>query len=106
MSPPTLLGLRNVKVPVTDLRVALDWCGKVLGFRPTIEFSDDQGVVRRVHGALPGIGPVLALREDPEAARGHGAFAIADFEIEDRDVLGPGSRISSVESTSIGASSG
>lgn len=87
MSVPPLLGLRNVKVPVTDLPVALDWYGKVLGFRPTVEFPDSEGVVRGVHGELPGIGDVLALREDPEAARGLGAFAIANFEVEGRAAL-------------------
>lgn len=87
MSIPMLVGLRNVKVPVTDLRIALDWYGRVFGFRPTIEFSDADGVVRGVHGALPGIGDVLALREDPEAARGLGAFAIANFAVADRMAL-------------------
>ena len=87
MAVPALLGLRNVKVPVTDLRVALAWYVSVLGFRPTIEFPDSDGVVRGVHGELPGIGPVLALREDPKAARGLGAFAIANFEVADRGVL-------------------
>jgi catechol-2,3-dioxygenase len=87
MSVPTLVGLRNVKVPVTDLPRALDWYGRVLGFRPTIEFPDSEGVVRGVHGELPGIGEVLALREDPEAARGLGCFAIANFEVADRATL-------------------
>ena len=40
-----------------------------------------------MHGELPGIGDVLALREDPEAARGLGAFAIANFEVPDRATL-------------------
>jgi catechol-2,3-dioxygenase len=87
MSIPTVVGLRNVKVPVTDLRVALDWYGRVLGFRPTIEFPDADGVVRGVHGELPGIGDVLALREDPDTARGLGAFAIANFVVADRAAL-------------------
>ncbi|GAC1608286.1 MAG: VOC family protein [Mycobacteriales bacterium] len=87
MSVPPLLGLRNVKVPVTNLAVALDWYGAVFGFRPTIEFPDSEGVLRGVHGELPGIGDVLALREDPAAARGLGAFAIANFEVVDRAAL-------------------
>lgn len=87
MPIPMLVGLRNVKVPVTDLRIALDWYGRVFGFRPTIEFSDADGVVRGVHGELPGIGEVLALREDPDAARGLGAFAIANFAVADRLAL-------------------
>ena len=87
MSVPMLVGLRNVKVPVTDLQVALDWYGRVLGFRPTTEFPDAEGVVRGVHGELPGIGDVLALREDPDAARGLGAFAVANFAVADRPAL-------------------
>lgn len=87
MSIPTLIGLRNVKVPVADLRSALDWYGGVFGFRPTIEFSDADGVMRGVHGELPGIGDVLALREDPGAARGLGAFAITNFVVADRLAL-------------------
>jgi catechol-2,3-dioxygenase len=87
MSAPKLVGLRNVKVPVTDLGVALDWYGRVFGFRATIEFADADGVVRGVHGELPGIGEVLALREDPEAARGLGAFAVANFAVADRSAL-------------------
>jgi catechol-2,3-dioxygenase len=84
---PTLVGLRNVKIPVIDLQVALDWYGRVLGFRPTIEFPDAEGIVRGVHGELPGIGEVLALREDPDAARGLGVFAIANFAVADRLAL-------------------
>ena len=87
MPVPTLVGLTHVKVPVTDLRVALDWYGRVLGFRPTREFPDSEGVVRGVHGELPGIGDVLALREDPDAARGLGVFAIANFAVSDRAAL-------------------
>ena len=87
MSVPMLVGLRNVKVPVTDLKIALDWYGRVFGFRPTIEFPDSDGVVRGVHGELPGIGDVLALREDPAAARGLGAFAVANFAVADRRAL-------------------
>jgi catechol 2,3-dioxygenase-like lactoylglutathione lyase family enzyme len=87
MPVPTLVGLRHVKVPVTDLPVALDWYARVLGFRPTREFADAGGVVRGVHGELPGIGDVLALREDPDAARGLGAFAVANFGVADRGAL-------------------
>jgi len=87
MSVPQLERLRNVKVPVTDLPVALEWYQRVLGFRSTREFADEAGVLRGVHGELPGIGEVLALREDPDAARGLGAFAIANFGVADRAAL-------------------
>ena len=52
-----------------------------------LKFPDSEGVVRGVLGELPGIGDVLALREDPEAARGLGAFAIANFGVADRAAL-------------------
>ncbi len=87
MSAPALLSLRNVKVPVSDLRAAVEWYGRVFGFQTTMEFPDTEGVVRGVHGELPGIGPVLALREDANAARGLGAFAIANFAVSDRAML-------------------
>lgn len=84
---PPAYRLRNVKVPVTDLPRAIDWYGRVLGFRPTLEFADAEGVVRGVHGDLPGLPDGLALREDPEAARGLGVFAVANFEVADRGGL-------------------
>jgi catechol 2,3-dioxygenase-like lactoylglutathione lyase family enzyme len=87
MTVPQLEGLRHVKVPVTDLPVALDWYQRVLGFRSTREFADEAGVLRGVHGELPGLGDVLALREDPDAARGLGAFGIANFGVADRAAL-------------------
>lgn len=84
---PRLVALRNVKVPVTDLPSARAWYGKVFGFVPTLEFTDADGIVRGVHGEIPGIGAVLALREDPEAAVGLGAFGIANFTVADRSSL-------------------
>ena len=87
MARPPLRALRNVKVPVTDLAFALEWYGGVLGFRTTVEFRDPEGVLVGVHGELPGLGQVLALRQDAEAAKGLGAFAIANFEVADRGVL-------------------
>ena len=75
------------QVPVTDLGVAIEWYSVALGFRPTIEFRDSDGVVRGVHGDLPGISAGLALREDPEAARGLGEFAISNFEVPDESAL-------------------
>jgi catechol-2,3-dioxygenase len=88
MTPmPMLAGLRNVKVAVTDVSVALVWYGRVRGFRVTMEFPDAEGIVSGVHGELPGIGEVLALREDREAARGLGVFAVANFVVADRSAL-------------------
>jgi catechol-2,3-dioxygenase len=87
MSVPSSLRLRNVKVPVSELGVAVEWYRDALGFQPSIEFRDSDGVVRGVHGDLPGSSAALALREDPEAARGLGAFAISNFEVPDRGAL-------------------
>lgn len=87
MNTPALVGLRNVKVPVTDLQVAMTWYRQVFGFVPTMQFPDSEGVIRGVHGEIAGIGAVLALREDKEAAQGLGAFAIANFSVTDRSTL-------------------
>ena len=87
MAVPQVSRLSHVKVPVTDLAVAVAWYSRVLSFQPIDEYPDAEGVVRGVHGELPGVGDVLALREDPDAARGLGVFAVANFRVADRAAL-------------------
>ncbi|MFF8598303.1 VOC family protein [Streptomyces sp. NPDC015232] len=82
---PELAGIHHVKIPVTDLPRSLDWYRRVLGFRTVIEFPDEQGVVRGVGGTMPGLdGTLVALRENPEAARGCAGFDPVSFAIRDR----------------------
>ncbi|MFB8004695.1 VOC family protein [Nocardia sp. NPDC056000] len=68
---PELAGIHHIKIPVTDLVRSVRWYRDVLGFRPTVQFTDDDGVVRGTAGELPGIGAsMLGLRENALAAQG------------------------------------
>lgn len=85
MPRPELAGIHHVKIPVTDLARSLRWYREVFGFRVTIEFPDDDGVLRGVGGTMPGLGDaVVALRENPKAAQGCAGFDPVGFGIADR----------------------
>lgn len=85
MSLPRLAGVHHVKIPVTDLARSRDWYGRVFGFRVTWEFPDEEGVARGVAGEVPGFGDtILALRENPQAARGSKGFDPVGFAVADR----------------------
>lgn len=85
MSAPRLAGIHHVKIPVTDLARSRAWYERVLGFVVTIEFPEEDGVVRGVAGEVPGLGDtMLALRENPEAAAGCRGFDPVSFAVDDR----------------------
>jgi catechol 2,3-dioxygenase-like lactoylglutathione lyase family enzyme len=82
---PQLAGIHHVKFPVSDLAASRTWYEKVFGFEVTIEFPDEQGVVRGLGGTAKGLGEVgLALRENPAAAAGIQGFDPVSFGIEDK----------------------
>jgi catechol 2,3-dioxygenase-like lactoylglutathione lyase family enzyme len=82
---PPLAGVRHLKIPVTDLARSKAWYERVFGLQVTLEFADDDGVVRGLAGHMPGLGDVLvALRVNPEAARGCRNFDPFHFGVEDR----------------------
>lgn len=86
MSRPPLAGIRHLKVPVTDLARSRSWYERVFGLRVTLEFADDDGVVRGLAGDLPGLGDIqVALRVNPDAARGCRDFDPFHFGVRDRD---------------------
>lgn len=91
MPTPRITGVHHVKVPVSDLERSRAWYETVLGARVTKEFADDDGVVRGVATALPGSGnnpPVaVALRRNPEVARGIGGFDPLSLSVGDREAL-------------------
>ena len=88
MSRPELAGIHHLKLPVADLATSQEWFMQVFGFRPTMEFPDRDGVVRGVAGDVAGLGATqLALREDPDVARGCAGFAPVSFGVDDRDDL-------------------
>ena len=86
MSEPAITGIHHVKFPVSDLAASRAWYERVLGFQVTLEFEDEDGVVRGVAGSVPGLGDAgLALRQNPEAAKGFAGFDPVSFGIADRE---------------------
>ncbi|MEW1830898.1 VOC family protein [Streptomyces sp. NPDC088196] len=82
---PELAGIHHVKMPVTDLDRSRDWYGRVLGFKVTYEFQDEDGVVRGVAGEVPGLGDsMLCLRVNSQAAQGCQGFDPVSFAVRDR----------------------
>ncbi|WP_026877074.1 VOC family protein [Jiangella gansuensis] len=79
-----LAGVHYVKIPVSDLSRSLPWYERVFGFRATMEFPDDDGVIRGVGGQVPGLGDTLvAFRENLQAAQGCRGFDPVGFAIAD-----------------------
>lgn len=92
MSAPSVHGVHHLEVPVTDLGRARAWYERVLGLQVTREFPDDDGVVRGVAGDLAGPSGsavvTLALRVDPDHARGEGGFDPISLAVGDPEDLG------------------
>jgi catechol-2,3-dioxygenase len=74
------LRVESIKLPVTDLRVSHAWFAEVFDLHETMEWADDDGVVRGV--ALAGLGELLlALREEPTAARATEGFGFLNVGV-------------------------
>lgn len=84
MADVEFTGIHHIKLPVSDLARSRQWYERVLGLVVEREFPDADGVVRGVGGRLPGAQIPLALRENPEAARGNSGFDPVSFAIADR----------------------
>src|SRR5690348_4676129 len=84
MAAHELAGIHHVKLPVTDLVRSLRWYRQVFGLRPTIQFTDADGVVRGFAGEIPGLKPaIIAFRVNPAAAAGNRGFDPVSFAVED-----------------------
>jgi catechol 2,3-dioxygenase-like lactoylglutathione lyase family enzyme len=85
MSQLSLSGIHHIKIPVTDLARSRAWYERVFGLRVTMEFPEEDGVVRGLGGDVPGLGDVgLALRLNPQAAQGCQGFDPVSFGVDDR----------------------
>src|SRR3954454_3972066 len=64
-----LAGVHHLKLPVRDIARSEAWYGRTLGYRRSLEFRDDEKLmgILMIH---PEGGPPLALRLDPDRARG------------------------------------
>lgn len=84
MSDATVVGIHHVKFPVSDLARSRTWYERLFELRPSMEFPDDEGVVRGVVYEPIGPGVALCLRENPAAAQGLAGFDPVSFSIADR----------------------
>lgn len=79
-----IIGLRHVKLPVTDLSRSRAWYERVLELEPHLEFPDADGVVRgvayRPKGAF-----TLALRENPAVALAMSGFDPIAILVQSRE---------------------
>jgi catechol 2,3-dioxygenase-like lactoylglutathione lyase family enzyme len=86
MTSRELAGIHHVKIPVTDLARSLHWYRRVFGLRPTMAFSEADGVVRGFAGEIPGLKPAtVAFRVNPAAVEGSRGFDPVSFAVESRD---------------------
>lgn len=81
-------GIHHVKIPVSDLARSREWYERVLGYEVTMEFRDDDGVVRGLGGNPPGLGDTgLALREAPEKASAMSGWDPIAFGVSGREEI-------------------
>jgi catechol-2,3-dioxygenase len=74
------LRVESIKLPVSDLGVSRAWFASVFDLHETMEWADDDGVVRGV--AMAGIGQLLlALREEPGAAAATRGFGFLNIGV-------------------------
>lgn len=83
-----LAGVHHVKIPATDLDRAVEWYGRVFGFRVALEFPEADGAVRGVAGHMPGLGDTMVgIRVNPQAAEGCKGFDPIGFAVQDHSDL-------------------
>lgn len=80
-----IVGIAAVKLPVTDLARSRAWYERVFGLRAVLEFPDETGVVRGIAYEIPGVADSgIALRENPQVARGIAGFDPVILAVADR----------------------
>lgn len=91
MNTPALSGIHHVKIPVTDIERSRRWYESVLGLRVQRDFRDDDGVVRGLAGTLSSPEGeaflLIALRQNPQAARGIHGFDPLSLYVPDQEEL-------------------
>jgi catechol 2,3-dioxygenase-like lactoylglutathione lyase family enzyme len=82
---PELAGIHHVKFAVSDIERSIAWYERVFGFKVTMEFKDDEGIVRGSVGQLAGLDKtLLAFRENKELSEAVTGFDPVSFAVEDR----------------------
>ncbi len=81
---PDLSGIHHLKIPVSDVRVSIEWYRRVLGLEVSIEFVED-GELRGVALNAPEGNTPIALRHDPERAAALAGFDLLAIAVPTRD---------------------
>lgn len=81
---PDLAPIHHLKIPVSDVRASAEWYRRVLGLELVIEFTED-GELRGVALAAPGVTTGIALRHDPARAAALAGFDLVALGVPTRD---------------------
>lgn len=80
---PELGGIHHVKFAVSDIQRSVAWYERVFGFKVTMEFKDDEGIVRGSVGQLAGLdNTLLAFRENKELSDSLKGFDPVSFAVK------------------------
>jgi len=83
--PPPVVGLHDIRIPVTDALTSKDWYVSVFGFVPELDLEEEQGVVGVVMRHESGF--VVGLHREPERAKTLRGFAFISLTVGNREQL-------------------
>jgi catechol 2,3-dioxygenase-like lactoylglutathione lyase family enzyme len=80
---PALGGIHHVKLAVGDIARSIAFYERVFGFKTTLEFKDDDGVLQGAVGQLTGLeNTLLAFRQNEELAAAVSGFDPVSFAVQ------------------------
>jgi catechol 2,3-dioxygenase-like lactoylglutathione lyase family enzyme len=85
VTPPTVLGLHHIRLPVSDVLDSRDWYSAIFDFDPCLSFEEEDhllGVVLIHHSGL-----TLGLHHAPERARSLRGFCSIALSVGNSDNL-------------------
>jgi catechol 2,3-dioxygenase-like lactoylglutathione lyase family enzyme len=81
LSPPGVVGVHHVRLPVSDVLVSRDWYIDALGFQPLLAEEDESGVIGIVLHQPSGV--VIGLHRDAVRAAALRGFVAVAFGVAD-----------------------
>ena len=85
MPPPPHLGIRHVRIPVSDVTASTDWYSEVFGLSVLLVEEEENQVVGAVLSAPER--PSLGLHLDPSRAMALAGFSLVVLAVASREVL-------------------
>jgi catechol 2,3-dioxygenase-like lactoylglutathione lyase family enzyme len=82
-TPPPIVGLHHLRIPVSDVLVCRDWYIGTLGFRPVLVEEDEDSVTGAVIEHPSGV--IIGLHRAPELARSLRGFAVMGLAVDSVD---------------------